>query len=129
MKVVVVDSARLGAEAEFPPLAADKFGWEQFPALGGEEMAERCWRAHVVVTVAAPLGAEEMARMTMLSLIAVAGEAAGHVDLDAARAAGVAVCHVPGTDPADPVQAQRICDEVVANINAFMDGQERHRLV
>ena len=129
MKVVVVDSARLGAEAEFPPLAADKFGWEQFPALDGEELAERCWRAHVVVTVATPLDAQAMERMTMLSLVVVAGEAAGHVDLDAARAAGVAVCHVPDADPADPTKAQHICDEVVANIDAFMDGRKRHRLV
>ena len=129
MKVVVVDSERLGAEAEFPPLAAEKFAWEQFPALEAEELAERCWRAHAVVTVSTPLGAAEMKGMTMLSLIVVAGDSAAHVDLDAARAAKVAVCHVPGADPTDPAQAQRICGEVVANIDAFMDGQARHRLV
>lgn len=129
MKIVVVDASRLGAEAEFPPLAADKFAWEQFQVLEGGELTERCWRAHVVVTVSTPLGAGEMERMNMLSLIAVAGGAAGHVDLDAARTAGVAVCHVPDADPADPAQAQRICDEVVANIDAFMEGRIRHRLV
>lgn len=41
VKVVVLDGARLPADVEFPPLEVDKYGWEQYPQLSGEDIAER----------------------------------------------------------------------------------------
>jgi hypothetical protein len=41
IKVMVVDAA--------------KYGWEQYPALSEEDIAERCWRADIVVALATPI--------------------------------------------------------------------------
>ena len=54
IKVVVVDGAQLPAGVDFPPLDAAKYGWEQYPALTEEDIAERCWRADIVVALATP---------------------------------------------------------------------------
>ncbi len=51
MNVVVGDGAHLAGEADFPMLELDKCGWQQYPALQGEELAERCWRSDVSVSV------------------------------------------------------------------------------
>ena len=128
MNVVVIDGARLAGDADFPELALPKFGWQQYPQLPEAEVPERCWRADVIVSVATPVDQATIDKAFKLKLIAVAGDAYGHIDLDAAKARGIKVCHVPGADPANPGQAGRICAEVVANIDAFLAGTERNRV-
>lgn len=129
MNVMVIDAGRLAGEADFPPLEADRFGWSQYGETPPEELQERCWRSHVVVTARTPLDGAALAAMPKLQLVAVAGGAADHVDLDAARAQGVAVCHVPDTEANLPGDAETICRETVANIDAFLRGESRNRLV
>ncbi len=124
MNVVVIDAGRLGEEAEFPPLEAAKFGWVQYPETAPEELPERCWRSHVIVTATTPIGAAQMAGLHNLGLIAIAGPGRELVDLEAARARGIGVCEVPGES-----ETGWICAQVVANIDAFARGERRNRIV
>jgi hypothetical protein len=55
IKVVVVDAAQLPPGVEFLPLEARKFGWEQYPDSSHDELAERCWKADVLVSLATPI--------------------------------------------------------------------------
>jgi len=123
MNVVVVDGAHLAGEADFPELDLDKFGWQQYPELKGEELAERCWRSDVIVTVDTPIDKSVIDKAFKLKLIAVAGEDVSHVDLDAVKERGITVCNVPGTRPQEAKASEGICKQVVANINAYLKGE------
>lgn len=120
MNIVVVDSAHLAGEADFPILDWPKYGWQQFPALRGDELAERCWRADVIITADTPIDQAVIDKAFKLALIAVAGERCDHIDLAAAQARGIAVCHVPGTDPANPHHTAHICAQTIGNIAAYL---------
>lgn len=122
MNIVVVDAAKLAGEADFPMLDVPKFGWQQFPALTGHELAEHCWRADVIVTVAAPIDRAVLDKAFKLALIVVAGDDYDHVDLAAAQERGITVCHVPGANPADAADTARICTQVVDTIAAYLRG-------
>ena len=43
------------AMADLPMLELDKFGWQQYPVLEGEELAEQCWRSDMIVSVDTPI--------------------------------------------------------------------------
>ena len=59
-------------------------------------VAERCRDAEVIVTNKTPVNAQTIAAAGRLKLIAVTATGYNMVDIDAARAAGVVVCNVPG---------------------------------
>lgn len=126
MNIVVVDAAHLAGEVDFPPLDLPKYGWQQFPALSGAELAERCWRSDVIVTATTPIDKAVLDKSFKLALIVVAGDSAAHVDVAAAAARGIKVCHVPKADPANPHHTARICAETIATIAAFLRGESRH---
>lgn len=123
MNVVVVDAAHLAGEADFPMLELDKFGWQQYPELEGDELAERCWRSDVIISVDTPIDRKVIDKAFKLKLIAVAGEDASHVDLSAASERGITVCNVPAGDPGDGQGCELICRQVIANINAYIRGE------
>lgn len=58
IKIVVVDAGRLPSGAEFPPLEVPKYGWEEYLGLDVEGMAERCWRADIVVVLSSATSSE-----------------------------------------------------------------------
>lgn len=120
MNIVVVDGAHLAGEADFPMLDYPKYGWQQFPALSGDELAERCWRADVIISVDTRIDQAVIDKAFKLALIAVAGDDTSHIDMAAARARGISVCHVPGADPVNPQQAAHICAQTIANIAAYL---------
>lgn len=128
MNVVVVDGAHLAGEADFPMLELDKFGWQQYPELEGEELAERCWRSDVIITVDTPIDKAVIDKAFKLKLIAVAGESVSHVDIEAAKERGISVCNVPGGRPDNTGSSGGICNQVVANINAYLKGEEFNRV-
>ncbi len=128
MNVMVVDAEHLAGEADFPPLEADRFGWSQYGETSVEEIPERCWRSHIVVTAATELDAGALDALPKLQLVVVAGGECGHIDIEAAKSRGVAVCNVPETDPGRAADAERICRETVANIDAFLRGESRNRI-
>jgi len=120
MNIVVVDGAHLAGEADFPMLDFPKYGWQQFPALNGDELTERCWRADVIITVDTPIDQAVIGKAFKLSLIAAAGDSTAHIDMAAAQARGIVVCHVPGANPTNPQHAAHICAQTIANITAFL---------
>jgi glycerate dehydrogenase len=124
MNVVVIDSARLAGEADFPMLDLPKFGWQQYPEADAAEVAERCWRADIIVSVATPINRTVIDKAFKLKLIAVAGESYEHIDLEAARERGIRVSNVPGLNPGDASATPQICTRVVENISAFLNGEE-----
>lgn len=125
MNVVVVDGARLAGEVDFPMLELPKFGWQQYPELQPDELAERCWRADIIVTVATPIDRAVIDKAFKLKLIAVAGDDASLVDAQAAATRGITVVTVPGMKPDDPAVSQTIGERVVENINRFIHELEQ----
>lgn len=126
MNIVVIDSGRLAGDADFPMPELRKLGWLQYAQTQADEVAERCWRSDIIITVATPVDKVTIDKAFKLKLIAIAGEDHGHVDTDAARERGITVCNVPGLDPQDARSAVRICHEVIANINEFVRGGSRN---
>ncbi|MGH8670759.1 MAG: hypothetical protein ACREUA_01810 [Burkholderiales bacterium] len=121
MHIVVIDAAHLPLGAEFPPLQAERYGWEEYREIDASMLAQRCRRAGVLVTVASVVSRQLMAQLPRLKLIAVAAAQVDGVDLEAAAKHGIAVCNVPpGSDP---------CTEVCANIDAFVRGERRNRVI
>lgn len=129
MNVVVIDSNNLAGETDFPMLDLPKFGWQQYPALEIDDVAERCWRADVIVSVSTPVDQTTIDKAFKLQMIVAAGTDYDHIDLNAAQARGIKVCHIPGLDPADPGQSQQVCNQVVDIIDAFLRQEDRHRVV
>jgi len=121
MNIVMVDSGQLAGDPDFPEVNLPKFGWSQFVALPVDEIDERCWRADIIISTNTPISAQVIKESFKLKLIVTAGENCQHIDKAAARERGVVVCNVPGLTGDTPENAQKICDQVVANINAWLD--------
>ncbi|MEW6645978.1 MAG: hypothetical protein AB1450_02100 [Pseudomonadota bacterium] len=122
MNIVVVDTAHIAGEADFPMLDIPKYGWQQFPALAGSELAERCWRSDVIVAAHAPIDRVVIDKAFKLALIVAAGDDYSHIDRAAAAERGITVCHIPGADPADTAQSERLCAQVIDTIAAYLRG-------
>jgi glycerate dehydrogenase len=123
MHVVVIDSNKLAGEVDFPMIEMDKFGWQQFTQLEATEIADRCWRSDVIISVDTPVTREVIDKAFKLQLIIAAGDNAAHIDMEAARLRGIVVCNTPGLDPGDKAQSQNVCDQVINNINAWLKKQ------
>ncbi|MBN4080322.1 hypothetical protein JYT31_01525 [Beggiatoa alba] len=126
MNVVVIDSQHLPDDVEFPPLAAYKFGWQQFLGLDRADIKERCWRSHCVVTFNTFLDKELLNSMAKLELLILANHDAKLVDIQAAEKNNVSVCQIPDLDPAqfdlnNQTQAQHLCDTIVKLIDRYME--------
>ncbi len=120
IKVVVLDAATLPPGVDFPPLDLDKYGWEQYPRLAEEEIAQRCWRADIVITLTTPVSASLLKEMAKIGLLICAGEACGGVDQQAARAQGVELLAFAQSDFSTVAGAQDFCDRVVAAIDHYV---------
>lgn len=124
MNVIVPDGHLLPEDIEFPPLAAVKFSWLQFLGLNREEMEDRCWRMHCVVTLNTPLDAALLNTMGNLELLIVANHDLSLVDLQAAEKNNVTVCQVPDLNPSqfdikNRDQAQQLCNTIVNLIDHY----------
>jgi lactate dehydrogenase-like 2-hydroxyacid dehydrogenase len=124
LKIVVVDSGRLAAGVEFPPLDIDKYGWEQYPDLSGEDLAERCWRADIVVSLGAAITREVLEKMPRLRLLITAGDACGLLDQETAQARGVELLAFPEAGCRDRAEAQDLCNRVSDAINHYIRSFE-----
>lgn len=128
MNIVVPDSQLLPSDVEFPPLAANKFGWQQFLGLDREELKERCWRSHCVVTLNTPLDAELINSMAKLELLIIANADTNLVDIQTAEENNITVCQVPDLEPTqfdlnNQQQAQQLCNTVVGMIDHYMQAK------
>ena len=126
MNIIAIDCGRLAGEAEFPEVEWPKYGWVQYPELTPDQVPERCWRSDIIITVNTPIDRAVIDQALKLKLIAVAGDSYDHVDLTAARERGIRVCNTPGLAPDDAAATRRICEQVVENINAFLQGEAKN---
>ena len=96
MNIVMLDRATFAPATRFDTVPLDPCMWREHAVTAAGETVERARDAEVVITNKVPLDAAVIARLTRLRLIAVAATGVDHVDLDAARGRGVAVCNVAG---------------------------------
>lgn len=94
MEIIFLDRATLAEQVVFarPDLADCR--WREYPTTAPRQVAERAATADVIITNKVPLDAAQIERLPALRLIAVAATGVDHIDLDAARRRGVAVCNV-----------------------------------
>jgi lactate dehydrogenase-like 2-hydroxyacid dehydrogenase len=123
MNIVMVDSGQLTGDPDFPEINLPKFGWSQFVALKSEEIDERCWRADIIVSTNTPINAEVIKESFKLKLIIAAGDKTDHIDKAAANERGIIICNVPGLTGDSSQNAQKIANQVVDNINRWLDEQ------
>ncbi len=123
MNIVMLDSGQLAGDVDFPEVKLPKFGWSQFVALPAEEVDERCWRADIIVSTHTPVNAQVIKESFKLKLIVAAGDNTNHIDKPAAKQRGIIICNVPGLTGDNTTDAQTICEQVVTNINAWLDQQ------
>ncbi len=126
MNIVVLDSDNLAGEADFPEIDYPKFGWLQYVESKPDQMEDRCWRSDIIVSVSTRIDRAVMEKAYKLRLIVVAGHSYDHIDLDTAMERGIKVSNVPGSDPVATGDTKLICQQVVANINAFLLGRDRN---
>ena len=120
IKVVVLDCGRLPAGVDFPPLRVDKYGWEQYPQLSADDIADRCWRADIVVTLATPIDEPALEQMSRLGLLICVGEACAQLDQAGALARGIELLAFPDVQYSSTATAQDLCDRVSAAIDHYI---------
>jgi phosphoglycerate dehydrogenase-like enzyme len=120
MKVVVVDAGQLPAGVEFPPLETAKYAWEQYPALQGDDIAERCWRADIVVALSTAIDSINLKKMYRLKLLIAAGCACQGLDEIAAQAQGVELLAFPDAECNDSLMAQELCNSIARAIDHYI---------
>ena len=120
IKVVVLDSRYLPEGVDFPPLNVDKYGWEQYPRLQQGEIAERCWRADIVVSLDTAITSSQLEKMVKIGLLICAGPACGRIDQAALAANGVELLAFPEARLDQKADAQDLCDRVAAAINHYV---------
>jgi phosphoglycerate dehydrogenase-like enzyme len=120
IKVVVLDAAQLPAGVDFPPLEVVKYGWEQYPQLTGDDIAERCWRADIVVTLGTPIDRPVLEKMIKVGLLICASGACAQVDQAAVAERGVELLAFPDADCTSTTTAQDLCNRVSAAINHYI---------
>lgn len=120
LKVVVVDAGLLPPGVEFPPLEIPKYGWEEYPGLDAEGMAERCWRADVVVVLSAAIPAELLKKMHRLALLVTVGESCGRFDQAAACEQGVELLAFPDANYSNLCDAQDLCNRIAQAVDHYV---------
>jgi len=93
MKIVLLDRRTFSDCIDFPvaPLAAE---WQEHARTTTDEVLAHAAEAAVVITNKVKLPAVLLEKLPQLKLVAVAATGVDHVDLDAARRLGIAVCNV-----------------------------------
>jgi glycerate dehydrogenase len=124
IKVVVVDAAALPGGVDFPPLNIDKYGWEQYPRLSDEEIAERCWRADIVITLTTGIRQEMLQKMIKLGLLICTGKACDLLDQAAARQHGVELLAFPDARLNSVEASQDVCNRIAAAIDHYVQNFE-----
>ncbi len=129
MNIVMVDSDQLTGDADFPDIELDKYGWQQYLQLPPDELEERCWRADIVITAAAPIGRTVIDKAFKLQLVIAAGSSVEHIDLDACQQRGIQVCNVPGLVGNSQLATTSICQQVADSINAWLAETPLNRVI
>ncbi|MCI4679690.1 D-2-hydroxyacid dehydrogenase [Rhodoblastus acidophilus] len=94
-RIVFLDSATL-AEGVVLPRPRFPHEWTNFASTAPQDIVARAQGAQIVVTNKVPFDAATIAALPDLRLIAIAATGFDHIDLAAARAAGIAVTNIRG---------------------------------
>ncbi|AUH49755.1 glycerate dehydrogenase [Chromobacterium sp. ATCC 53434] len=80
------------------PVPVPVFGfpvrYREYPATAADQVVAHVAEADIVISNKVPLSRETIARLPALKLVAIAATGYNHVDIDACRERGVAVCNV-----------------------------------
>ncbi|UGQ48246.1 D-2-hydroxyacid dehydrogenase [Massilia endophytica] len=90
-KIVFLDRDSLIANVRRPVFAHE---WTEYAASTAEEAVERLREATIAISNKVPLGAEALAKLPQLEMIAVAATGTNNVDLAAAREHGIVVSNI-----------------------------------
>jgi len=124
IKIVVVGSAQLPAGDDFPPLKAAKYSWDQYPAMTGENIVERCWRADIVVALITAIELTTREKMPRFKLLIVAAEAARHLDQEVVQENGVELLIFPAAQCKGAVEAEVLCKRISQAIDQYIRNYE-----
>ncbi len=91
-----------------------------YPRTAAGEVIPRSEGAQILVVNKVRIGKEELRKLPHLRLLAVTATGLNNIDLEAARAAGVGVCHVPGYG------APSVAQHVFALVLALNNAPARH---
>lgn len=94
MNIVLLDRRTFAETIGFPAPGIEHCHWREYPTTTPKQLVERAADAEVIITNKVPVGAEALEQLPRLRLIAVAATGVDHIDLEAARTRGVAVCNV-----------------------------------
>ncbi|WP_114155124.1 D-2-hydroxyacid dehydrogenase [Chromobacterium haemolyticum] len=89
--VVFLDRDSLPVPVPLLPFPSE---YHEFPSTSVEDAAMNCSGADIVITNKVPLRRETLEQLPGLKLVAVAATGYNHVDLDACRELGIAVCNI-----------------------------------
>jgi len=122
MTGVFLDTATLQrGDLDFAPLTDALSTWKYHDTTPTAQVAQRIAQAEVVVSNKAYLGADALAVAEKLKLICVIATGTNNVDLDAAKAHGIAVCNVTG------YAAPSVTQHVFALMLALVTQLENYR--
>lgn len=136
MKIVALDAepatgcstASPAARGELPLSVLEEFGEVSiFASTPPELILERARGAEILLTNKVPLSAETFRQLPALRLVSVLATGVNVVDLEAAKAQGVAVCNVPGYSTPSTAQHAfalllELCHQVGAHSQHVQEG-------
>lgn len=93
-RIVFLDRGTFSVGIRFAHRSIADSDWQEYPSTRPQEVAERLRAAEVVVTNKVRLPTAVLAELTVLKLIAAAATGVDHIDIEAARRQGIAVCNV-----------------------------------
>ena len=96
MNIVFLDRNTFAPEVRFPTDALGDCRWRDYPVTRPEEVVARAHDAEVLLSNKIRVSAEHMAALPRLRLVAATATGVDHIDLEAARARGLAVANVRG---------------------------------
>ena len=120
INVVVIDGGKLPEGVEFPPLETAKFGWEQHLQLDDDEVAERCWRADILVVLSSAIKRANIEKLPRLKLLIMAGGACRQLDQVAAQEQGVELLAFPDAKYSEPGEARDMCNRISKAIDHYI---------
>lgn len=76
------------------PVCAHPHRYTEYPATTVAEIVERCREADIIITNKVPLGAETLAALPQLKMVAIAATGYNHIDLAACQRQQIAVANI-----------------------------------